>query len=492
MAEPRITTECDKIPPKEKLIFGMADFFGGGSGTMVGLLLLAFFNRSLGIEAGIASAIIMISKIWDAVSDPLMGAISDNTRTKWGRRRPYMFFGGLMVIPALAFLFAPISEAPYWLRIVSATMSFLVFCTVTTIIQVPYSSLSSDISPDHVERTKANSLRLIFSMVSSGICYLVPSIIFEMHLDGDLSAVTFFLIITFLFGTFFGVPLILAGIYTKERNYVNLKHKAKFSFKSYKEPFMVKSYMWHLLMYISAFICIDIIAALAVYYASDVLRNMTIFGQSMSMLFIIAPMMVTAGLMVPFVYIIARKKGKQFAFRAGMPFYIAGAIFLAVVPSSFPGWTVPLGAFLMGIGLGGTQMMPWIIFPDTIDVAELKLGYRPTGNFSGMMTFSRKLASGIAIAIVGFVLSIAGEIPGIEGQPKPLQPDSVLLAIRIMMGGTVALLISLALFASLKYKVSSDRLERIRYFLEFQRADKLDQLSEEEKQEREALIKELA
>lgn len=487
-----VNVSNDIIPMKEKIFYGMADFFGGGSGTLISLLLLAFFNKSLGIEAGIAASIVMISKIWDAISDPLMGAISDNTRTRWGRRRPYLFIGGILIIPALAFLFAPIGKAPDWIKITSATVAFLFFCTVSTISHVPYCSLTSDISPDHVERTKANTIKLIFSMISAAVCYLIPSTIFEMYLRLEISPITFYLIIVLGFGIFFTVPLVLASIFVEERTYFDREHRAKFNFASYKEPFKVKSFIWHMVMYISAFLCVDIIAALAVYYTSDVLRGVTVFGQPMSMLFVIAPMMVMAGIMVPFLYMIIRKKGKQFAFRAGLPLYIFGGICLAVLPTSFPGWLVPIFTILMGVGLGGAQMLPWLIFPDTIDVAELKLGYRPTGNFSGIMTFSRKLATAIAIFVVGVILTAVGQIPGIEGQAQPVQPQKVLVAIRIMMGASITILISIAIFASHKYKVTSAKLDRIKYFLSHQRNNTLDSLTEDEIEERKSLIKELA
>ena len=100
----------DKIPLSEKIIYGAADLFGGGQATMLSLLLLIFFTDIIGISAAYAGTVILVSKLWDAVSDPMCGIISDNLRTKMGRRKPFMIVGGILIIPALAFLFAPIQN----------------------------------------------------------------------------------------------------------------------------------------------------------------------------------------------------------------------------------------------------------------------------------------------------------------------------------------------------------------------------------------------
>ena len=97
---------------------------------------------------------------------------------------------------------------------------------------------------------------------------------------------------------------------------------------------------------------------------------------------------------------------------------------------SWPTWLVPLFAVILGLGFGGTQMMPWLIFPDTVDVAELNLGKRDTGSFSGLMTFSRKICTALAILIVGWVLSGAHYISGVN----QVQPKSALIAIRVLLG----------------------------------------------------------
>lgn len=482
----------DYIPLKEKILYGSAEFYGGGSATLISILLLAFLNKVLGIEAVIASSIIMASKAWDAISDPLMGAISDNTRSKWGRRKPYLILGGILTFFAMLCLFAPIASFPMWFKISFAAFSYIFFCTANTISQVPYCSLSSDISPDFKERNNANTIKLFFSMLGAAVCFLVPSKVLEKFLNLEINSITFYLIIGVGFGLLFAIPIILAGIYTKERTPYDKDHKTKFSFKNYKSPFTIKCFRQHLLMYIGAFLCVDIIAALAVYYTADVLRDTTIFGREMSMLYVIAPMMVMAGLMIPLVVYISRKKSKQFAYRVGLPCYIIGGLFLAFMPSSFPGWCVPIATIVMGIGLGGAQSMPWIIFPDTIDVAEMKLGERSTGSFSGIMTLLRKMSTAIAIGLVGLFLSLAGQIPGIEGQPQPVQPDSVLITIRILMGTSIVLLIGMGFYASLKYKVTDDKLKRVRYFLEHQRNNTLDKLTDEEIEERANLIIELA
>lgn len=478
---------ADRVPPKERIFYGLAALLDGGGGTLMSLVLLGFLNKGLGIASAVAAAIIFASKAWDAISDPLLGAISDNTRSKWGRRRPYLFAGGILIMLALGLLFAPIKSFPNGVKIAWASIAYIFYCTCSTVSQVPFCSLSSDISPDFRERNNVNTIKLIFNMVSAGLCYLIPVFLFENYLDGDISEVQFFLAMFLGFGIFFGLPLVLSSFFIKERTPYDPEIKVKFSFKSYIEPFKVKSYVWHLVMYGSAFICIDIISALAVYYATDVLRGVTVFSWKMSSLFIIAPMMVTAACMLPVVYYFMKHKSKQFAFRIGLPCYIIGGISLAVLPTSAPGWLVPVFTFIMGVGIGGAQMIPWLIFPDTVDIAELKYGARLTGSFSGLMTFSRKLATAIAILIVGAILTLSGEDPDAE-----IQKESVLIAVRAIMGISIVVLIGIAIFASFRYKVTNKDLERVRYFLDAQHNNALESLTDEEKAERQALIDRLA
>lgn len=491
-SEKHIVAPKDIIPLGEKLLYGASDIFGNGMVVIVSMLILVYFNKIIGIGAGIASTIIMLAKIWDAISDPLMGNISDNSKFKMGRRKPFMLIGGALVIPALAFLFAPITGLSNAMKIVFCTFSFLTYCTISTISQVPYMAMAGEISCDHIERDTANVIKLIFGMASAGLSYLIPSALFDMVIRDQLNLNTFYIIMVFGFGIVFSIPLIVGAFAIKERTpYEFEAKKKKFSFKSYTIPLKVKSFRYHLGMYITAFICMDIIAALAVYYCSDVLRGVELFGQEMTTLFVITPMMVVAALMLPVCYRIMKKHSKQYAFRVFIPVYVLGALGLAVYPTSFHPIIVPISAVLMGIGLGGIQMIPWLIFPDTVDVAELKLGIRDTGSFSGLMTFTRKLATAIAIFLVGWGLSLSGLVEGTSETYRPDQPDSAIVAIRVMVIASTIVLMFLAFYFSKKYNVNNEKLLRISYFLNFQRENNLDALSDNEKQEMQALIEEL-
>src|SRR5690554_1822313 len=99
--------EQNQMKTKEKVIFAWGDVFGGGAQALIGVLYLIFLTDVIGINPAIAATAILISKVWDAISDPLMGIISDNTRTKMGRRRPYIFFGGILVVIAFALMWMP-------------------------------------------------------------------------------------------------------------------------------------------------------------------------------------------------------------------------------------------------------------------------------------------------------------------------------------------------------------------------------------------------
>ena len=497
--------EADRVPFKEKLAYGIGGLMDGGGVSMMSCVMLAYMTKN-GIAMTVASTIMMLAKFWDAFTDPFMGFISDNTRGKWGRRKPYMFFGGISLFICIFLVFLPVRE---WGMSVGGFTAYiiilyLIWNTCSTVTQVPYCSMASDITPSFRERNNANTVKLVFTAIASGLGYVLPLVFIEALTNPkgtgflfvpQLSSVDFWLCMSLVFGTLFGGGLVICGIFVKER--INPKTpKQHFNFKqfvnSYAVPYKNRSYRWHIVMYVTAFMCMDIISALAVYYATDVWHGYKLFGMDMSSLFIIAPMMVAAVVMFPLARVMMDKKSKQFAFRMGLPFYIFGGIMLAAMdPSWAPPILVPIVALIMGLGFGGAQMRPWSIFPDTVDVAEMATGARPTGTYSGMMTLARKVGGGLGVGMVGWIIGGLGYISNESNDPSAYEAQSstVLLTIRLALGISVAVFITIALIASFKYKINSTKLTRIRYFIEARKSGK--ELTDEESQERESLIREL-
>lgn len=497
----------DKIPTKEKIFYGLGALMDGGGVALMACVLLNYMTDTLLIASAAASTIMLISKIWDAVTDPVMGYISDNTRSRFGRRKPYMFIGGISLVVALFLLFAPIRE---WgitdqAGMVAWMLIFYMFWnTCSTCSQVPYTSMASDISPSFKERNNANTVKVIFVAVASGIAYLVPLLLLNSLKGGGLSPVAFWLIMAGLFGLLFGGGLVMCALGTKERiKPAPHEAKVKFNFKDflkgYITPYKNKSYAWHIGMYVSAFTCMDMLSALAVYYADHVWGNTIVdlgfMTMEFSSMFVVAPLMVAAVIAFPLVRWVMDKKGKGFAFRMGLPFYIIGGILIAVLDpqGGCPPLVIPFVAFIMGFGFGGAQMIPWMIFPDTLDVCELATGERPTGNYSGMMTLIRKVAGALGVGLIGWVLSGVGYDTYISninhGIANPVGlTDTVVLTIRLLMGVAVAVLIAFAFFAACNFKVNNKVLARVRYLSDKVKTGQYDSLTDEEKQERIDLI----
>ena len=504
--EPKVVIQDPHaIPFNEQLAYGAGAFMDGGGVALMACILVKYMTH-LGISFAIASTIFMVAKFWDAISDPIMGFISDNTRSKYGRRKPYLFIGGIATIVGLFLKFAPIKD---WGMNTSGMIAYLIVAyliwnTISTISQVPFCSLAGDISPSYQARNDANTIKLVFSAAGAGLAYLIPLLLLEAYTlpEGEawlpkLNATEFWIIITLAFGLLFGGGLVISALKVKERIQPTTP-KEKFDFKQfikgYSGPFKNKSFRWHIGMYASSFACSDVIAALAVYYATDVWHGYQLFGMEFSSLFIVAPLMVAAVVAFPIVRYAMNKKTKQFAFRIGLPAYIIGGIFLAILDPSWGEWAailVPIVSFLMGLGFGGAQMMPWIIFADTVDVAEFATGERPTASYSGMMTLIRKITGALSVGMIGWILTPIGYITDENATEYIVQSDEVLLAIRVLMGVMIVALIAVSLFSSFKFRVNNKKLERMRYFIDINREGRLEEITDEEKAERDALIKEL-
>lgn len=440
-----------------------ADFFGGGAQALVTAVYAVFLTMN-GVPIALAGVIVAIAKAWDAINDPLIGVLSDNTRTRFGRRKPFIAVGGALVVFSFMLLFLPLYGVDrVWIKFSIYLFSYLVYSTVSSIVLVPYYSLSTEIATSYEETTRLNTIRLYFSMVSAGISAIVPIFLLDRLYAGLISVNAFAVLIVFVFGTLYAIPLVLCGIFCKERTPLPAQ-KSVFGYRSFLRPLRVKAFRYLLVIYLCCFTCLDIISVNVVYFAKYSIKltipSFTMFGSIMAAY--VAMMPVLSKMM---------KNGtsKPFLIRMGIPLYIAGTIALTLLPQYTPPYVVIALCLCIGVGMSGCQMMPWILFPDVVDVAELKLGTRAAGSFSGMMTFSRKATSAVAIALTGIVLQISGFIVPIADTrgviPVVDQPVSAQWGLRLMILVPITLLISIVFIYAGKLRLTQQRSQQIKTLL---------------------------
>ena len=136
------------LTKREKFTFAAGDLYNGGADLIISFFYLRFLTDVVRINPLLAGTVVLLSKIWDAISDPIMGAISDNTRTKYGRRRPYLLSGFFLIIVAFTLLWYAPNFTTQAAKFAFVVTSYLFFSTVSTIVGVTYTALSSEITQD--------------------------------------------------------------------------------------------------------------------------------------------------------------------------------------------------------------------------------------------------------------------------------------------------------------------------------------------------------
>lgn len=168
-----------KLKLPVKMGYGLAETGITAVQLFTQIYLLKYYTEIVGLNSSLAGIALSISVLWDAVSDPLMGRISDHTHSKWGRRRPYILLGGILLSLAVLLLFSPphlttqIGKFSYLLSV------YLFVNTAMTIISVPHIALGGELSFERNERTSVFGWRLFFSNIGMLVGMIVPAAILQ-------------------------------------------------------------------------------------------------------------------------------------------------------------------------------------------------------------------------------------------------------------------------------------------------------------------------
>ena len=451
-----------KLSTSKVLAFASADLFGGGSFNIVNFLYPGFLALTVGIPVYWVGVITLTARIWDAITDPIMGIISDRTNTKLGKRRIYLIVASPLVVLGLFLLFYPFSFASLALRIVASLFTYLFFTTVQTMVMIPYYSLSSEISSDYQERARANTYRLGFSIFSSILCVALPGMIVDMFKAEDGSKAPGFIIMSLIFGIIFGVSVLLTGLFAKEE-IITAPIKTKITFKNFIQPLKLKTYRQYLWIFITVQITMAVMSGLFFFYIDFyICRDLTQSGVSNHVGLIGAALMFFMQIVALPIYLsLIKKKDKMYVYRLGSYIWILSALLLFILPPNANEIIVYLVAVVIGFGISGPGLIPHTIFGDVVDSSELVFKERKEGTISGLTNFANKTAQAIGLSLAMMLIGAFGFIEAEIGTVVYEQPLSAQMALKAIISFAPLIFVTIGVIISKKYKINYAMQQRI-------------------------------
>ncbi len=420
--------QAREIKPVNMAAYGCGDLFAGITGTTLGIWIFYFYTTVVGLSPIEAGSILAIARIWDGITDPTMGYITDNTHSRYGRRRLY-FLIGIPLTLSFGLLWIDGFGYAYYL------LTYLAFNTVFTLVQVPYETLAAEMTNDFKMRCKLTGVRMIFAQSGALIASWLPAYILQQYDDEG----TAFLYVGGILAILCMLPWFFVYKGTWERESQLQRDSAPF-FKEMKKlfaemfsTFKLRIFRIHLCMYVGAFVALDVFNASFVHYLTFVLEldKLTI-GNLVTLLAV----MQFAG--TPVYAYLCMKYGNSATYRVAVIVAMLGVI-LWTITSSFeaPLMLAFVAAFVLGSSRGGIYLVPWNIYNFIPDVDEVLTSERREGIYAGVMTLTRKITQAFSIMLVGVLLEYSGFQSGADTQSA-----SAITGLQVaLLGGTAVFLI---------------------------------------------------
>ena len=473
-SHPMNNNSTHRLPFWVKLLYGSGDWGISSIGMMRSIFLALYLTDVVGLTPRLASFGVLVGIVWDAVNDPIIGRISDHLQTRWGRRRPFLLW---FAIP-FGLSFVILWSAPNWENQIAllayVTLSFMISDTLTTLVSVPFLSLTPELTPDYDERTALTSFRSFFQLVGAfSVVIAAPSIV-NMTVESGGTQQQGFMLVGAIFGALGAIPLFFIGLFLRERS--TPEQQASIPFReTLRAAWKNIPFRYAVGIHMLNWSAVDMVAVVFPYFLlywvaqGDLLASVKVFGIDLayeSAFFGI--LMLVCILFVPFWLWISKIRNKQQAYAIGMILWVAVTFLIYLIQ---PGNTSELFALsaLAGIGVSAAYTLPDAMFADVIEWDELRTRRRQEGIFYGIRTLIRKLTGALVLFLTLQALGWSGYVSPPEGALQFTQTDSALHMIRLLVSPFGAIMLSGTIILAWLFPLSRERHHRIQRLLEKRR-----------------------
>ncbi|MCP4751461.1 MAG: MFS transporter [Proteobacteria bacterium] len=392
------------------LAYGAGDIYGGGAYFILSTFTMYYLINVVGLSPLLAGLIPAIGKIWDAVSDPIMGYISDRTPpNRFGKRRLWFLFVIVPIAISFCLLWLPVNISSMTGKFVYYVFAYILFFTVSTVSYIPYTALSAEMTHDAKERNNLNGTRIFFSYFATILVALVAKPIIDAY-DGGRHG---YLVMGSIFSLIFALPWIALFLGTWELPELVKKKRRESLFGNFLSVFKNKSGRRHILMYMFSYGTMDILMAWFLFFIIDFLGKNSMFVALQGTL------IVTMMAALPGYVVLSTKKGHIVSYILGLSLFLTGMVFMAFQGPDSSFAALIANVVLIGAGLSAGALVPKQILPFVVDLDRLMSGQERAGTYASAMALSRKLfhaliimnGLGILLNLIGYKQPVPSALP---------------------------------------------------------------------------------
>ncbi len=396
----------------EKIGYALGDAAAGGiTWKVMSIAFPLFFTNVFGLTVADTAALMLVARLFDVVTDPLMGAIADRTQSRWGTYRPWLIFGAVPLGVIFALLLYTPDLGPTGMRIYAYTL-YLLMMVAYTAVNVPYGSLLGVMTTDDNEKNEFSSYRMV-GAYAMGFVTLLSFPYLQKMVGG--SAQHQYAVLGVVLGALAAAGTLACGLMTRERH--KPVRAEKFSLKPFADLFRNKPWIYLTLIGICTNFFNGFRYAVAGYLIEyclhgDVTVSGLIINYTVFMTFGEVTCMIFGGLSPKFTQMVGSKR-KAFAW-AAVICAVTSVLFFFIPMDPAWIWAMVGVVILTSVGIGLYSPLLWSMYADVADYATEKNGTSSTGLIFSSGTMAQKFGSAVSGSLVALFLGFAGFISGTD------------------------------------------------------------------------------